>query len=94
MYFIKGGGGHGHDPEAGHGHSHKGEAGQENINVKAAFIHVVGDFLQSLGKSSIRTNLYLCIFRKIFSTSRIFSCSIFKIFFQQSLLNRKNNLLP
>ena len=27
-----------------HGHSHS-----ENINVKAAFIHVVGDFLQSLG---------------------------------------------
>ena len=64
MYFFEGGGaghGHGHDAEAGHGHSHKGEAGQENINVKAAFIHVVGDFLQSLGnkKSSSRTNLYL-----------------------------------
>ena len=42
-----GGHGHGHDAEAGHGHGHK--AGQENINVKAAFIHVVGDFLQSLG---------------------------------------------
>ena len=40
-----GGGGHGHggeDPEAGHGK-------QENINVTAAFIHVIGDFLQSLG---------------------------------------------
>merc|ERR1712029_1153484 len=29
-----------------HGHSH---SQGENINVKAAFIHVVGDFLQSLG---------------------------------------------
>ena len=37
-----------------HGHSHTGEGGNdhtehENINVKAAFIHVLGDFLQSLG---------------------------------------------
>ena len=41
------GGGHGRDHERGenhHGHGH-----DENINVKAAFIHVVGDFLQSLG---------------------------------------------
>ena len=40
--------GHSHggaDPEHGHAHSQG-----ENINVKAAFIHVVGDFLQSLGK--------------------------------------------
>ena len=40
-----GGGGHGHDAE--HGHAHDGD--KENINVKAAFIHVIGDFLQSLG---------------------------------------------
>ena len=42
-----GGGGHHRDEERGggeHGHGH-----DENINVKAAFIHVVGDFLQSLG---------------------------------------------
>ncbi|CAL1295650.1 unnamed protein product [Larinioides sclopetarius] len=31
-----------------HGHSHSG-AGRDNINVRAAFIHVVGDFIQSLG---------------------------------------------
>jgi len=39
--------GHSHggaDPEHGHAHGQG-----ENINVKAAFIHVVGDFLQSLG---------------------------------------------
>jgi len=46
------GGGHGHshkshDEEAHDGHAHSKE--KENINVKAAFIHVVGDFLQSLG---------------------------------------------
>ena len=48
-----GGGGHGHshkgrDEEAAHGHSH-GAKKQENINVRAAFIHVLGDFIQSLG---------------------------------------------
>ena len=32
--------------EGGHAHAEKET---ENINVKAAFIHVVGDFLQSLG---------------------------------------------
>jgi zinc transporter 2 len=39
-------GGHSHGgASGGHGHSHE----QENINVKAAFIHVIGDFIQSLG---------------------------------------------
>lgn len=33
---------HSHGGGAGHGHS-------ENINVRAAFIHVLGDFLQSIG---------------------------------------------
>nr|CAI5832153.1 unnamed protein product [Callosobruchus analis] len=39
---------HGHSH---HGHSHEGESGhkEENINVRAAFIHVLGDFLQSFG---------------------------------------------
>lgn len=37
-----------------HGHSHSGSdnhqhGGRENINVRAAFIHVVGDFIQSFG---------------------------------------------
>lgn len=35
-----------------HGHSHGGGGGHghnENINVRAAFIHVLGDFLQSIG---------------------------------------------
>lgn len=55
-----GGGGHGHshnqkvgDAESGHGHSHdavsQAKKKQENINVRAAFIHVLGDFFQSLG---------------------------------------------
>lgn len=35
--------------QTGHGHSH-GAAGEEpNTSVRAAFIHVVGDLLQSIG---------------------------------------------
>jgi hypothetical protein len=43
------GGGHGHGSHGhgGHGHSHGG--GEGNINVQAAFIHVLGDLLQSVG---------------------------------------------
>ncbi|XP_069828656.1 proton-coupled zinc antiporter SLC30A2 isoform X1 [Dendropsophus ebraccatus] len=47
--------GHGHSHGAGdtHGHSHSNGAGdnhsQSNPSVRAAFIHVVGDLLQSLG---------------------------------------------
>ena len=48
-----GGGGHGHDHshEEAHGHSHEegSGGGQRNINVRAAFIHVLGDFFQSVG---------------------------------------------
>ncbi|XP_033696509.1 proton-coupled zinc antiporter SLC30A2 [Delphinus delphis] len=39
--------GHGHSH--GHEHSHDTSQQQENPSVRAAFIHVVGDFLQSLG---------------------------------------------
>lgn len=37
---------HGHSHGGGSSHSHGRE---ENINVRAAFIHVIGDFLQSFG---------------------------------------------
>lgn len=39
---------HGSDSPKEHGHTHDGK-GTNNINVRAAFIHVVGDFIQSLG---------------------------------------------
>ena len=52
-----GGGGHGHDAE--HGHSHGAHGDKENINVKAAFIHVIGDFLQSLG-SMLKVEMVYC----------------------------------
>ncbi|XP_077006876.1 proton-coupled zinc antiporter SLC30A2 isoform X2 [Tamandua tetradactyla] len=35
--------------QSGHGHSHDTNQQQENPSVRAAFIHVIGDFLQSLG---------------------------------------------
>ncbi|KAM9320184.1 proton-coupled zinc antiporter SLC30A2 [Gastrophryne carolinensis] len=40
--------GHSHDVENSHSHVHR-EGEQRNPSVRAAFIHVVGDFLQSLG---------------------------------------------
>ncbi|XP_040277823.1 zinc transporter 2 [Bufo bufo] len=42
--------GHGHSHGAGNTHSHSHSSGeQHNPSVRAAFIHVVGDLLQSLG---------------------------------------------
>ena len=40
-----GGHGHSHGGGGGHGHSHGGQSGS-NINVRAAMIHVIGDFIQ------------------------------------------------
>ncbi|XP_077563315.1 proton-coupled zinc antiporter SLC30A2-like isoform X1 [Haemaphysalis longicornis] len=40
---------HGHSHGLGHGHSHKGGGDHTNINIRAAFIHVLGDLLQSIG---------------------------------------------
>ena len=57
--------GHGHSHGGGHGHAHRGDKGRghsrqerthnqvkpdnRNINVRAAFIHTIGDLIQSLG---------------------------------------------
>ncbi|KAG9404860.1 hypothetical protein AC1031_005071 [Aphanomyces cochlioides] len=46
---------HGHDHDHGHSHSHGGhdhDSGKpqlENLNIQAAYIHALGDFIQSLG---------------------------------------------
>jgi zinc transporter 2 len=52
---------HGHDHKHDHGHSHdhgdkatikkdkKGHNHEENINIRAAIVHVIGDMLQSIG---------------------------------------------
>lgn len=40
----------GHDHSHGHGHGHGGgDAAAQNINVRAASIHVLGDLIQSIG---------------------------------------------
>jgi cation diffusion facilitator family transporter len=38
-----------HDHDHGHDHGHGHGKGKSNINVRAAFIHVLGDFFQSVG---------------------------------------------
>lgn len=57
------GGNHGHSHDSNHTHSHADEllsveiasgghnheVASQNINVRAAIIHVIGDFVQSLG---------------------------------------------
>lgn len=44
------GGAHGHSHGGSHGHSHGGHGADDtNLNVRAAFIHVLGDLLQSVG---------------------------------------------
>lgn len=41
--------GHSHGGSPSHGHGAHGHSHEENINVRAAYIHVIGDFLQSFG---------------------------------------------
>ncbi|TKR57946.1 hypothetical protein L596_030584 [Steinernema carpocapsae] len=40
--------GHAHGHSHGHGHSHS-HGGPQNVNVRAAIVHVIGDFVQSVG---------------------------------------------
>ena len=49
MGFLLHQGGHGHSHGGGHGHSHSHGDDATNINVRAAFIHVLGDLIQSIG---------------------------------------------
>ena len=41
--------GHGHGHSHGHSHDHNGHHAAESLNVRAAFVHVVGDLIFSLG---------------------------------------------
>lgn len=45
--------GHSHGKEEGHGHSHdhghKHGGEEDSINLRGAIIHVLGDFVQSIG---------------------------------------------
>ena len=67
-----GGNGHGHSHgrNKGHGHSRRGKKHSEskhdtrNINVRAAFIHTIGDLIQSIG---VLVAAYIIKFRVSFS---------------------------
>jgi len=50
-----GGGGHGHGGGGGHAHG-GGEGGEDNINVRAAFLHVLGGVAQALLLLNPRTD--------------------------------------
>lgn len=52
-------GGHSHDMENG---DIKGEHQKRNINVRAAFIHVLGDFIQSIGVFVAALVIYFKVF--------------------------------
>ncbi|KHJ77804.1 hypothetical protein OESDEN_22576, partial [Oesophagostomum dentatum] len=43
------GSGHGHGHHGSHGHSHGNNDSGKNVNIRAAFIHVIGDLIQSIG---------------------------------------------
>ncbi|EYB91649.1 hypothetical protein Y032_0203g1812 [Ancylostoma ceylanicum] len=50
LHFGSGGHGHAHHGGGhGHSHSHSHSHGGKNVNVRAAFIHVIGDLIQSIG---------------------------------------------
>lgn len=53
MGFLLNQGGHLHSHSHGHGHSHgsapSGQRSQGSLAVRAAFIHALGDLLQSVG---------------------------------------------
>lgn len=65
--------GHSHGGHSHGGHSHdrnhdlengdiKGEYTKRNINVRAAFIHVLGDFIQSVGVFVAALVIYFKVF--------------------------------
>lgn len=67
--------GHSHGGHSHGGHSHdrshdvengdfKGENSKRNINVRAAFIHVLGDFIQSVGVFVAALVIYFKVFSK------------------------------
>lgn len=49
LYRGKAPHGHGHTHGHGHSHGHGGGDSHGDVNVRAAFIHVLGDCLQSVG---------------------------------------------
>ncbi|ELT87571.1 hypothetical protein CAPTEDRAFT_142357 [Capitella teleta] len=87
---------HGHSHGGGsHGHSH-GEnhtQHQPNINVRAAFIHVIGDFLQSLGVMIAAIVVYFKPEYKIVDPICTFLFSILVLFTTITILRDTLNVL-
>ena len=94
--------GHSHggdDKESGdtrhHGHSHdvKDEGHKENINVKAAFIHVIGDFVQSVGVFTAALIIYFKPEWKIVDPICTFIFSVLVLCTTISILRNTMNVL-
>jgi len=84
--------GHAHD--GGHGHAHDAAGKEkENINVKAAFIHVVGDFVQSLGVFIAALIIYFKPEWKIVDPICTFIFSVLVLFTTISILKNTMNVL-
>jgi cation diffusion facilitator family transporter len=98
--------GHGHGGGGGgHGHSHGGKAGHDaekaqeghshgpNINVTAAFIHVIGDFLQSVGVFTAAVVIYFKPEWSIIDPICTFIFSILVLMTTISILRQTLNIL-
>lgn len=74
-------GGHSHgDIEIANDDDLKEEHSKKNINVRAAFIHVLGDFIQSIGVLIAALIIYFKVLLQVFPVvtfSRFFSNRIF-----------------
>ena len=76
-----------------HGHTHDAKEQKENINVKAAFIHVVGDFVQSLGVFTAALVIYFKPEWKIVDPICTFVFSILVLGTTISILRNTMNVL-
>ena len=78
-----------------HGHSHdvKDRGHKENINVKAAFIHVIGDFVQSLGVFTAALIIYFKPEWKIVDPICTFIFSVLVLCTTISILRNTMNVL-
>ena len=89
--------GHSHGERNTHHHGHlhddKDEGHKENINVKAAFIHVIGDFVQSLGVFTAAMIIYFKPEWKIVDPICTFIFSVLVLCTTISILRNTMNVL-
>ena len=79
--------------QGSHGHTHDAKEQKENINVKAAFIHVIGDFVQSLGVFTAALVIYFKPEWKIVDPICTFVFSILVLGTTISILRNTMNVL-